>query len=36
MGPLLKGAGDLMTRDMRKDKVLNAFFASVFIGEACA
>ena len=35
VSPLLKGAGDLMTRDIRKDKVLSGFFASVFPGKAC-
>lgn len=35
VGPLVKGAGDLVTGDMRKDKVLKDFFSSVFTGKAC-
>lgn len=35
VGPLLEGAGDLMTGDMRKDKVLKGFFSSAFTGKAC-
>ncbi|KAK4810492.1 hypothetical protein QYF61_004272 [Mycteria americana] len=30
VGPLLNGTGDLVTQDMEKADVLNAFFASVF------
>jgi len=30
VGPLRKEAGDLVTRDVEKDEVLNDFFASVF------
>ncbi|PKU32701.1 hypothetical protein llap_16995 [Limosa lapponica baueri] len=33
VGPLQKEAGDLVTRDMEKAEVLNAFFASVFTGK---
>lgn len=29
MNPLLNGAGELVTDDMEKDKVLSAFFTSV-------
>jgi len=36
VGPLLKGAGDLMAGEMRKDKVLNAFFDSFLTGKACS
>lgn len=30
---LLNGAGDLVTKDMEKAKVFNAFFTSVFTGK---
>lgn len=30
MGPLLNGAGDLMTKDVEKAEVFNIFFSSVF------
>lgn len=33
MSPLLNGAGELLTNDMGKDEVLNAFFASIFTGK---
>ena len=34
MGSLLNGARDPVTKGMEKAKVLNVFFASVFIGKA--
>ena len=33
VGPLLNEAGDLVTQDMEKAEVLNAFFASVFTSK---
>lgn len=33
VGLLLDGAGDLVTKDMEKAKVFNAFFTSVFTGK---
>ena len=33
VGPLLNGAGALVTQDMEKAEVLNAAFASVFTGK---
>ena len=35
MGTLLKEAGDLMTKGVRKAKVLNATFTSDFTGKIC-
>lgn len=35
MSPLLTGAGKLVTADIGKDEVLNAFFASVFTSKNC-
>lgn len=35
VGSLLSGAGDLVTRNMEKAQVLNAFFLSVFSGKVC-
>lgn len=35
VGALLKGAGDLMHRDMREDNILNGFFVSALAGKAC-
>ena len=35
MGFLLNGTGDLVTNNMEKAKVLNAFFAPVFTGNTC-
>lgn len=32
-GPLLNGAGTLVTQDMEKAEVLDAFFTSVFTGQ---
>lgn len=32
---MLNGAWDLLTRDMEKDKVLNAFFYSIFFWWIC-
>jgi len=33
VGLLLNGAGKIVTKDVEKAKVLNAFFASVFTSE---
>ena len=33
VGLLLNGAGELMTKDVEKAKILNAFLDSVFIGK---
>lgn len=33
MGPLLNGAGALVTKDVEKAKVVNVFFILVFIGK---
>ncbi|KAK4831883.1 hypothetical protein QYF61_020030 [Mycteria americana] len=33
VGPQLNGAGDLVTQDLEKTEVLNAFFTSVFISK---
>lgn len=33
MGLLLRGAGDLVTKDMEKAEVINSFFALVFTGK---
>lgn len=35
VGLLLNGAGNLMTKDMAKVKILNTFFISVFTGKTC-
>lgn len=35
MSLLLNGAGDLVTGDMEKDKIFNAFFASDFTVKNC-
>lgn len=35
VGSLLKGAGNLMHRDVREDNVLNGFFVSALTGKAC-
>jgi len=35
VSPLLYGAGKLVTADIQKDKVLDAFFASVFTSKSC-
>ncbi|KAK4826439.1 hypothetical protein QYF61_009136, partial [Mycteria americana] len=35
VGPLLNGRRDLVTKDMEKAEVLNAFLASVFTGKIC-
>ena len=32
-GVLLNGTGDLVTKDMEKAKVLNAFFTLIFTGN---
>lgn len=34
LDPLLNGAGDLLTNNMEKTEVFNAFFASVLNGES--
>lgn len=36
LGSLLSGAENLVTRDMEKAQVLDAFFSSVFIGKVCS
>lgn len=33
VGLLLRGAGDLVTKDMEKAEVINSFFALVFTGK---
>ena len=35
MGPLLNGAGDLVTKTMKKAEILGAFSALVFTGKIC-